>query len=174
MRNLKSVKVLFFICLSMLGATVSAHMSESISAADQAIMVEKPFSRATNGPNGAVFLRLVNKTNTPLHLVKAESETADAVELHEHIQDGDVFRMRAVERISIAAGDTTVLKPGGLHVMLLGLKKPLVEGDTIALTLHFGQAEPVTVTVPVKAPGYKGCGCCHHKNKMKKSQAEKA
>jgi copper(I)-binding protein len=79
---------------------------------------------------------------------------AESAELHAHIMDGDVARMRPVEAIEVSPGEPTVLEPGGFHVMLMGLKQPLNEGEVFPLTLTFEKAGEVTMEVPIR--GLKG------------------
>ena len=86
-------------------------------------------------------------------LVAAELPVAARAELHTHIKDGDVMRMRQVSSIDVPAGGTVNLQPGGLHIMLIDLKEPLRQGETFPLTLTFAKAGKVTVYVPVKSPG---------------------
>lgn len=86
-------------------------------------------------------------------LIGAASPVAAKAELHTHIKEGDIMRMRPVAEIDVAAGKATVLQPGGLHVMLIGLKAPLKEGTTFPLTLTFKRAGSMTVDVDVRAPG---------------------
>jgi len=64
--------------------------------------------------------------------------------------EGDVMRMRRVEELLVPAGGEVGLLPGGLHLMLLDLREPLVPGDTLSLTLEFERAGPVDVRVPVR------------------------
>jgi copper(I)-binding protein len=73
--------------------------------------------------------------------------------LHTTIKEGDVMRMRQVQSIDVPAGGSTELRPGGLHVMLIGLAQPLVQGTKIPLTLSFERAGTVTVEVMVEAAG---------------------
>jgi copper(I)-binding protein len=75
------------------------------------------------------------------------------VELHEMKMDGDVMRMRQVAAVDVPAGGSVALEPGGLHVMLLGLKAPLKEGDRFPMTLRFEKAGEVKVEVHVEAAG---------------------
>jgi copper(I)-binding protein len=81
---------------------------------------------------------------------------SDVAELHTHIKDGEVMRMRQVEDIPVKAGETVVLQPGGLHVMFMGLHEGLKEGQTFPLTLTFEKAGPVETTVTVGAAGAMG------------------
>jgi copper(I)-binding protein len=59
------------------------------------------------------------------------------VELHAHIEEGGMVKMRRVQRIELAAGEEVALKPGGFHVMLIGLKRRLTPGEEVAFTLEF-------------------------------------
>jgi copper(I)-binding protein len=80
----------------------------------------------------------------------AHSDCCTAVEIHEHIMDGDVMRMRRVEKLALPAGKDVALQPGGYHVMLIGLKNPTSEGETIKATLEFEHAPPQLVTFTVR------------------------
>jgi periplasmic copper chaperone A len=135
-------------------------MASPVSAQEAAgkagdISISAPWSRATapRAPNGAVFLTLSNAGGQVDRLVSAQSPVADKVELHTHIQDGDVMRMRQVDGIEVAPGAPTALQPGGLHIMLMGLKHPLTEGQSFPVTLAFKQAGNVTVPVTVQSAG---------------------
>ena len=99
---------------------------------------------------GAVYVTLRNTGATPDALVGASSEAAEAVELHETIRDGAVMRMRPVGTLALPVGGTLTMAPGGLHIMLLRLKRALHPGDTVPLTLTFEHSTPLTLTVPVR------------------------
>ncbi|KAF0221208.1 MAG: hypothetical protein FD176_3226 [Rhodospirillaceae bacterium] len=118
------------------------------------VAVEKPWARATAGQaaNGAAYLTLVGPENGD-RLVSAASPVAEVVELHTHIEEDGIMRMRAVEAIPVPAGGTVELKPGGLHIMLIGLKAPLKEGRRFPLTLTFERAGPIRMEIPVLAAG---------------------
>jgi copper(I)-binding protein len=75
---------------------------------------------------------------------------AEVVELHTHVMDGTIMRMRKVDAIDVTGGSTTELKPGGLHVMLIGLKAPLKAGEKFPLTLKFERAGEVKLDVEVR------------------------
>jgi periplasmic copper chaperone A len=86
-------------------------------------------------------------------LVSASSPVAGVVEIHEMAMEGDVMKMRALPGgLDLPAGKTVALKPGGYHVMLMGLKQQLKEGDTVAVTLVVEAADKMRETVEVKAP----------------------
>ena len=81
---------------------------------------------------------------------------ARVVELHTHIREGDVMRMRPVADIPLPSGQTVHLRPGGLHIMLIGLTEPLRQGATVPLTLRFERAGEVQVTLGVESAGARG------------------
>jgi len=113
-----------------------------------------PWARATApaAMNGAAFLTLDNGGATD-RLVAATADVSRVVELHTHVREGEVMRMRKVDAIEVTGGTTTRLEPGGLHIMLIGLHKPLAEGQRFPLTLTFANAGNVVVDVTVKAIG---------------------
>ena len=75
--------------------------------------------------------------------------------------DGNIMRMRPVPGIDVAPGKPVELKPGGLHIMLVGLTRPLQAGESFPLTLTFQNAAPVTVIVKVAPAGAPGPGGMH-------------
>lgn len=90
-------------------------------------------------------------------LVSASSPVAGVVEIHEMAMDGNVMKMRAIPGLDLPPGKAVDLKPGGYHVMLMGLKQPLKDGETVPLTLVVegkdGKRETIDVKAPVKALG---------------------
>jgi copper(I)-binding protein len=125
------------------------------------VKIEEAWARATppGGKVGGAFVTLVNSGDTADRLVSAASPVAGRVELHTHIKDGDVMRMREVEGgIPLPPGGTVKLQPGGFHIMLLGLNQGLAAGSSFPLTLTFEKAGGVQVDVPVQAMGSMGPG----------------
>lgn len=129
---------------------VLATLSGTASAAP-AVAVEGAWARSTvaGQPAGGGFLTLRNGGGAD-RLTAASSPAAASVELHEMAMDGDVMRMRQVEGIALPAGGTVELKPGGLHLMFMGLKAPLKAGNKVPLTLRFEKAGELTVQVEVR------------------------
>jgi copper(I)-binding protein len=122
------------------------------------IAVSGAFARAAAAPGGAsaVYMTIAT-TGAPDRLVSAASPAAAKVELHTHTLDAQgVARMEAAPPVAVARDAPAELKPGGLHVMLMGLTAPLPDGATLPLTLTFENAGSVTVEVPVRAPGASG------------------
>ena len=138
------------LAFAALGATVdaSAH-SFKVGAID----IGHPHARPTNAGQqvGAGYLKLSNQGAAD-RLLSATSPAAASVELHSMSMEGDVMKMRQVDAIDLPAGQTVELKPGGYHLMLMGLKTPLKAGDKLPLTLKFEKAGEVVVTVNVEHP----------------------
>lgn len=118
------------------------------------ITVDDPFARASVGAVkvGAVFMTLKNSGPAADALVAVESPVAARAELHTHIEEGDIIRMRPVEAIDVPPGGAVSLRPGGQHVMLIDLRQPLKQGETFPLTLTLAKAGKMTIEVPVKSP----------------------
>jgi copper(I)-binding protein len=121
------------------------------------IAIGHPWTRAAGAnANGAGFMTLKNNGAAGDRLISAASPAARVVELHTHIREGDVMRMRPVADIPIPPGQTVHLRPGGLHIMLIGLTEPLRQGATVPLTLRFERAGEVQVTLGVESAGARG------------------
>ncbi|WP_109116468.1 copper chaperone PCu(A)C [Azospirillum sp. TSO22-1] len=139
--------------LPTLAALCALALSAPAVAAD--IAVSSPWARASapNAPNGACYLEIVNTGKEPDRVVSASSPVADKAELHTHLMDNGVMKMRPVEAFEVAPGEPQVLRPGGNHIMLMGLKQPLKPGASFPVTLTFAKAGAVTVEVPVQEAG---------------------
>jgi copper(I)-binding protein/peroxiredoxin len=103
------------------------------------------------GDMSVVYFRLTNRGEADDRLLSVETEAAAAAEIHTMQMDGDIMRMRPVDGIDIPVGETVVLQPGGMHIMLMGLTEPLAEGDTLILTLVFESGAHLVLTAPVSA-----------------------
>ncbi|MEK7245054.1 MAG: copper chaperone PCu(A)C [Pseudomonadota bacterium] len=118
------------------------------------VTVENPFARPSVGAAGAGAAYMTIRNQGPAdRLIAVSTPAARVAELHTHIREGDVMRMRKIEAIEIPAHAAVNLAPGGLHVMLMGLHQPLKTGDTFAVTLAFEKAGAIAVQVPVKEMG---------------------
>jgi copper(I)-binding protein len=120
-----------------------------------AIEIEHPWARATvdSMPNGAAFLEIKNEAHQGDRLLSASAPVAAAVELHTHLHENGVMMMRKVDGIDLPADGKIKMAPGGLHIMLLGLKEPLKQGASFPLTLTFEKAGTTTVPVLIEGPG---------------------
>jgi copper(I)-binding protein len=123
--------------------------------ADSAISVAEPQVRLVppGTPNTGAFMVIRNGGDKDIRLVTAESPAAKSVELHTVIEEGGMKKMRPVPSIAIKAKSETALKPGDYHVMLIGLVKPLQEGEEVPLTLTFDDGSTQSVTAPVRQIG---------------------
>jgi copper(I)-binding protein len=139
----------FLAALALAGTTLVAH-AHSFKAGELAI--GHPYARATvpGQPTGGAYLRLENRGDQPDRLVSASADVSRSVELHEMKMQGDVMRMRAVDAVEIPAHQSVMLEPGGVHIMLVGLKAPLKEGERFPMTLKFEKAGEVKVEVVVE------------------------
>ena len=118
------------------------------------VTATQPWARATAGMgrSGAVFVTLHNQGGAD-RLTGAATPVAARAMLHESVEENGVSQMRMLAAVDLPAGGTVVLRPGGVHIMLMGLKHPLARGDRFPLTLTFQSAPPVTVTVEVRGVG---------------------
>lgn len=120
-----------------------------------ALRIDSAWSRSTpeiEAGTGIVYMTIGNNSGQADTLLAAKTPAAAAAEFHIHIQDSNgVMRMRMVDggRIDIPTGASVVLEPGGLHIMLIDLARPLQAGDTYPLTLKFAKAGEVTLMIPV-------------------------
>ncbi|MCC7352197.1 MAG: copper chaperone PCu(A)C [Anaerolineae bacterium] len=103
-------------------------------------------------PTGAAYMRIRNTTSAPDQLLLAQSDVAQSTEIHTVEVKNGVMAMRPVDRIEIPAKGEVVLKPGGFHVMLIGLTKDLKPGDRFSLTLHFEKTGNIEIQVEVRQP----------------------
>ena len=121
------------------------------------IAIEHPYatpSLAGTTTGAAYFVALENTGAQPDKLVRASTPVAASVEMHTMSVDAQgVMRMREVDGIALAPKQSVRMRPGmGDHLMLIGLKRPLKEGETFAMTLQFERAGKVEVKVVVQTP----------------------
>ncbi|ROV60425.1 copper chaperone PCu(A)C [Vibrio ponticus] len=116
------------------------------------VMLHNPYARATppNAATSAVFVEIMNHSEKERAIVSASTPAAGKVELHDVIHEGDMMKMRQIEKITLPAHSHTSLKPGSLHIMLFDLTKPLVEGENIEVEISFANGETQTFSAPIK------------------------
>lgn len=125
------------------------------------LTIRQAWARASAGPAkaGAAYLSIVNEGTAADRLIAAETPAARRAALHGHAMDDQgVMKMRPVEAVEIGPGETAVLEPGGLHVMLMGLAAPLKRGESFPLVLTFERAGRIEVEVGIEAVGATGPG----------------
>jgi copper(I)-binding protein len=136
----KSLIAISVILLSLVGSALAE------------VVVEDAWSRASIGITrpGAAYMKINNAGSETKVLIGLRTGLAMKPEVHlSSIDDKGVSSMLPAGEIEIAPGETIELKPGSLHVMLMGLRRPMVEGDTFFLTLLFADDNEITVKVPI-------------------------
>jgi copper(I)-binding protein len=106
------------------------------------VEIENAWARATppGAKTGAGYMTIRNKSSSPDHLIGAASPLAARVEMHVHLHDGNVMRMRPVKGYDIPAKGSLELKPGIAHLMFVDIKRTFKEGEKIPVTLRFERA----------------------------------
>jgi len=115
--------------------------------------VRHPWTRATppGAKNAAGYLEIRNSGKEPDRLVGASTPNAERVELHMTVREGDVMKMREVQSFEVPAGQRLTLRPGGRHLMIVGLKRPLAKDERLPLTLRFERAGEIQVELGVQS-----------------------
>jgi len=132
----------------------SAPPADKAAAAPTAgITLQNPRVRATLGQNTATagYLVIANGGASDDRLVAAACDCAEAVSIHTMRHENGRMIMAPIESLTVPAGSSAALDPGGDHLMLTGLKRPLKAGETVSLTLTFANAAPVEAAFPVVA-----------------------
>jgi len=133
------------------------------------VSIDQPWMRAT-APGAKVaggFMIVSNKGEAPDRLVAAASPLAERVELHVHIDDGGVMKMRQVQGFDVPASGRFELKPGGAHLMFVNIRRPIKEGEKIPVTLTFEKAGEVKAEYRVGGLGAMGPAGAGHGGGMK-------
>lgn len=125
-------------------------LSNLVTAAT--VTIENAYVRATppHTQNSAAFMKINNNSNKSLKLVAASSDIAERVELHSHTMSDGMMKMRQVDEVLIEDNNFVELRPGSFHVMIFGLKAPLIEGETAQLKLYFDNGDEIVVDAPIK------------------------
>lgn len=148
----------------LIGIAASLAIAGAALAQPTQLEINNAWARATpaKAETGAAYVTIQSPSAD--RLVSASSPVAKKAELHTMSMQGVVMKMRPIDGLDIPAGQPVTLKPGGEHIMLMGLNQPLREGQSFPLTLDFEKAGPRTVTVTVEKAGAKGPGpaTAHH------------
>lgn len=126
------------------------------------LRTEGAWVRAVKEGNGAAYITIVNGGSEADRLLSVKTDVCDTVELHTHLKEGDVYKMRPIESIDIPAKQTTLLEEGSFHIMLINVTKSLEKGDKVKLTLVFEKAREIPVIAEVRKTK---CDCCHEHTK---------
>jgi copper(I)-binding protein len=130
-----------------LSATLNVSAADTINVVEPYVRLAPPNAQVTGA-----FMTLRNSGSKTVKLLKADNPASAITELHTHLNEGGVMKMRAVADIAVPAGGETMLKPGGLHIMLINLKTALKEGDSVPISLSFDDGTTQQVQFLVKRP----------------------
>lgn len=133
----------------LLAATLSAAMTPN---AWSQVNVSNAWVRGTVAQQKATGAFMTLTSMEGARLVEASSPVAGVVEIHEMAMDNNVMRMRQIAGLDLPAGKPVELKPGGFHVMLMNLKQPLAEGDTVPMTLTVEGKDKKRQSLDIKVP----------------------
>jgi len=142
----KTTHVLVSLFLTLLLSNIS------LAASQASITVNDPYVRAV--PPGqtisAAFMKINNTTDKEMLLVNATSNVSKVVELHSHVHENGMMKMRQVESIKIPANGQATLEPGGFHIMLIGLHDNLKIGQEVPITLTFSDNSTMDIKTVVR------------------------
>ena len=138
--------------MKFLRLLIAVSFVASFAAYANDIQVQDGYIRAVppSAPVTAAFMQIHNQGDKARALVSASSAAADAVELHTHTHVDGVMQMRQVEKIDLAPKSTTHLQPGGLHIMLIGLKAPLNMDDKVLVNLKLDDGSLIELNLPIR------------------------
>ena len=136
------MKKILLMTLMMVSTQIFA---KGMMAHDAYVRLLPPSAKTTGA-----FMMLMNHTDKDKKLIKATSDVANKVEVHNHVMVDGMMQMREVPFIAIKANQSIELKPGSYHIMLIDLKQPLQEGQIVEMTLVMDDGEKVVVKAPVK------------------------
>ncbi len=152
------MKRLYFLAVLLFSFPALAEVSNNL-------VIDNAFARSAikDQRNSAVFMQITNQ-GEHAELVSASSDAAKVVELHTHVNDSGVMRMRKIDKIDLPSNQTVVLEPGGLHIMFIGLLRDLNVGESVDVDLGFSDGSHQLISVPIHRvmmkPAMKG-----HENK---------
>jgi periplasmic copper chaperone A len=145
--------------VAMTASTLSVPLARADEVKAGDLVITEAWSRAT--PSGAKigggYVTIENKGATPDKLIGASSDVAGSIQVHEMSMTNGTMKMRPVENgLVIDPGKTVKLAPGGYHLMMMDLKKPLKQGDKLPITLEFEKAGKAQITLDVMGVGAQG------------------
>ena len=142
---MKKVSLLAFSL--MFSAGLLAGAADNVTVQDPYVRLAPP-----NAPATGAFMVIKNNGDKDVKVLKADNPVSKVTELHTHLNEGGVMKMRPVSAIEVKAKGEAVLKPGGLHVMMIDLKAPMKEGDIVPITLTFDDGSSKQVDAKVVRP----------------------
>ena len=125
----------------------AGNAADNVTLGDPYVRLVPPGQNVTGA-----FVVFKNSDDKDHKVVKADSAAAKVAELHTHVNEGGMMKMRPVKDIEIKAKSETALQPGGLHIMLIDLKQALKEGENVAITVTFEDGSSKKFDAPVRKP----------------------
>ncbi len=156
--GLRSLRALVALASGAMVIVAGASAAGAHEYEAKGVTVAHPWARATpeGAKVGAAFMEIKAAGDAADVLLSAASPIAGRVEIHTHIHEDGVMKMRRIDNLPIGAGQSVVLKPSGDHIMLMDLTGPLKEGELVPLTLVFEKAGSVEVEATIEPVGAKG------------------
>ena len=144
----------YWMAAALIAFLVSGH-AQAQTSAQRTIRVANAWARATPArvKTGAAYVAVINDGGSADRLLRATTPVAQKIQFHRKSEDNGVSRMRELRSVEIDPGAKVIFKPGDMHMMMVGLKQPLKEGETFPLTLTFEKAGKIDVTVSVAKVG---------------------
>jgi len=139
------MKRLIFLFAVILVATVHAYTQPVIKIVDPWVRAVPP-----NMKNTALFMTIINQGDEDDELIGVEGDVSKMIQIHKTVNENGVMKMVHVDKIEIHGHSKVELKPGGYHIMLMGLKRPLKEGEVLKFTLIFKKSGKIMIEAPVK------------------------
>ncbi|HIY65018.1 MAG TPA: copper chaperone PCu(A)C [Candidatus Agrococcus pullicola] len=151
-KNIKNTRVTGLATVSVAGVALAGFVLTGCSTAAEELSVTDPWVRSEAGEMTAMFGEIENTTGSDLLIDSIDTDVAESVEMHEMIENenGSMVMQEIEGGFSIPAGETLALEPGGDHFMFIGLHDDLLAGETVTVTVHFEDGEPLTIEATVK------------------------
>ena len=144
---------------SVIGINLNAQDSQSLIEITNAYT----YASKSHSDVAGVFMSIKNSSNKSVSLVSGSSKVDQSFEIHTINDENGVKSMSQIDKIEIKPQKLVELKPGGLHLMLIGLKNPFKVGQEIEITLNFDNTTPMTLKIPVKQRDFHNSPT-HHKH----------
>ena len=142
-----SVRFVSRLALAALGLSSAVAMASSIELSAPAVRATPP-----GAPTSGGYVTLINHSDQERFLVGAESQIANKVEIHLSEMQGETMKMYQVDHVAVPAHGDVQLKPGGYHIMFMGLKQPLKAGEVVDITLVMRNGEHINMSAPILSP----------------------
>lgn len=127
-------------------------LSPNGAAAKNDVLAESPWVRLLppSLKTTGAYVKLKNPSLQNVKIIKASCEVSERVELHSHVMEAGIARMSQIKEIHLPSGKEVHLEPGGLHLMLIGLKRPLIEGETLPIQLELNNGDAIHLSAVVR------------------------